>query len=154
MSRLTTETISDWLQQLGIEFSLCQHCDGLHINLVTELNGVFDCKVELLDSDLYWVTAIEVAPQDLFQIQANLGPLSINYAELKFFIELDNTELPRLLCMNTLFTESGDISQAQFNYWVNRLIRQTTLAVQDLDAQALASDTNEIVSASSSSILH
>ncbi|GLP97859.1 YbjN domain-containing protein [Paraferrimonas sedimenticola] len=147
MSALSQSQIRTWLEELQVEYTLCDQCDGLHIKLLTEQAGVYDCKVELMDGDLYWVAAFEVAPVDLFQLQASLASMSMNYPELKFFIEMDNSELPRLLAMHTLFTQTG-ISQEQFEHWLNRLTRQTSLLSQELSGEEQSAEEQEMLSVS------
>jgi len=120
-----------WLSRAGVDYYLCDQCNGLHLAGVQELEGVVDSRIFIEPWGLLISTELVIRPVALLPIAADLGRLNIDYPTLKLFLDIVDDAMPQLVAGAMHLTGAG-ISEAQFQLFVGT----TTEAVRQLVAES------------------
>jgi len=124
-----------WLSRAGIDYYLCDQCNGLHLAGLQELEGVVDSRIFVESWGLLISTELVVRPVALLPIAADLGRLNVDYPTLKLFLDIVDDAMPQLVAGAMHLTGAG-ISEAQFQLFVGttmEAVRQLVAESQHLD---------------------
>ena len=128
------DQIQSWLNELAVPFFVCEHCHGLHLSNLQMLDGVLDARLFVDHEGLLLTTELEIRPSLLFHVQADITRLSMNFAALKFFVDVNDESMPRLVVCNTLLTQAG-INRAQFSNFLQITTEATSTVIQEANDQ-------------------
>lgn len=124
-----------WLSRAGIDYYLCDQCNGLHLAGLQELEGVVDSRIFVESWGLLISTELVVRPVALLPIAADLGRLNVDYPTLKLFLDIVDDAMPQLVAGAMHLTGAG-ISETQFQLFVGttmEAVRQLVAESQHLD---------------------
>jgi len=124
-----------WLNRAGIDYYLCDQCNGLHLSGLQELEGVVDSRVFIEPWGLLVSTELVVRPVALLPIAADLGRLNVDYPTLKLFLDIVDDAMPQLVAGAMQLSGAG-ISETQFQLFVGTAmesVRQLVAECQHLD---------------------
>ncbi|KJS05978.1 MAG: hypothetical protein VR73_10815 [Gammaproteobacteria bacterium BRH_c0] len=114
---ILADQLHQWLQNAGIEYYVCSHCNGLHLTDLQSLNGVVESRLFLEDWGLLLSTEFVVRPTALLPLAAELGRLNASYPTLKQFLDIVDDAMPQLVAGATILTGAG-MSEQQFELFV------------------------------------
>lgn len=113
MSTPDRATLERWLQDARVQFELCGHCEGLHLNDLRLLEGVVDSRLLVEPFGILLTTSLEVRPMALMAVAADLGRLSMDYPILKLFLDVVDDATPQLV-VSAIYPGAAGMTQAQF----------------------------------------
>ena len=113
-----------WLKEARIEFELCPHCEGLHLQPLRGLEGVIDCRLFVERYGLLLTTELEVRPMAVLPLSADMGRLNMDYPTLKVFMDIADDSVPQLV-MAGVYPSAGGVSQEQFAAFVALTLEET-----------------------------
>jgi hypothetical protein len=113
----TSTLLEDWLEDVRLENYLCNHCEGLHINALQDLEGVVNSRIFLQEWGLLFSTELEIRPMALLPLAADLGRLNMDYPTLKVFLDIVDDATPQLVVAANMLTGAG-LTLEQFTEFV------------------------------------
>ncbi len=121
---ISTETMQQWLEQVGTEYYLCNQCDGIHLRALQDTEGVIDSRLFLEEFGLLLTTELELRPSAVLAVTADLGRLNMDYPTLKIFVDLVDDALPQLVVAGNLPIGSH-LSRDQFVHFIAMTVEAT-----------------------------
>lgn len=121
--------LQQWLDEAGVEHYLCGQCEGLHIRLLQETQGVIDSRLFLEEYGLLLTTELEIRPGALLQVSADLGRLNMDYPTLKIFLDVVDEALPQMVVAAN-FPSGAGLSQAQFDLFIATTVEASSHLAQ------------------------
>lgn len=114
---LERSQLEQWLSRAGIDYYICDQCNGLHLAGLQELEGVVDSRIFVEPWGLLISTELVVRPVALLPLVADLSRLNIDYPTLKLFLDIVDDAMPQLVAGATHLTGAG-FTEAQFRHFV------------------------------------
>lgn len=123
---MDTAQLGAWLTQAGIEHYLCDHCEGIHLRGVQELEGVVESRLFQEDWGLLISTEFLLRPTAILAAVAELGRLNIDYPTLKLFLDIVDDAIPQLVAGSSVLTKAG-LTEVQFALYVSTSLEMMKL---------------------------
>ncbi|SQI41291.1 Putative bacterial sensory transduction regulator [Leminorella richardii] len=130
----------DWLGQLGISFFECDACQALHLPHLQNISGIFDAKVDLLDSVILFSAVAEIRPVALIPLVADLSQINASSLTTKVFVDVQDDNLPKIVICQSLSVGAG-ISIEQFQLLLQEAEEQTSQIIFEARANELLTGT-------------
>ncbi len=122
--------LQHWLDESGVEYGLCNQCEGLHIPALQEVEGVVDSRLFVESYGLLLSTELEIRPMALLHVAADQGRLNMDFPTLKIFIDLVDDATPQLVLAGCLPVSAG-VTQEQFAHFFAGTIEATAQAAAE-----------------------
>lgn len=119
-----------WLDQAHVEYSECGRCEGLHLDVLQDIEGVIDSRLFLEPWGLLLTTELEVRPMALLPLAADLGRLNMDYPTLKLFQDVVDDATPQLVVAGTVLGSAG-LTLEQFAGFVATTISATRQVAEE-----------------------
>lgn len=143
MSALTQETLMQWLEQLDIDFNLCDDCQGLHLNQLQSLDSVLDARIFCFDSHLHFDLELEVRPSGIMKSLAYNASLNQAHPMFKVFLQIDDDALPQMHFSQGL--HNFQVTTEQLAAWIQYCISQSHVFINELELlDVLLSEADEL----------
>lgn len=127
--------LEHWLDESRLEHHTCERCEGLHLKVLQELEGVIDSRLFLESYGLLLTTELEIRPMALLPLAADLGRVNMDYPTLKVFLDVVDDATPQLVVAGSLPVAAG-LSLEQFAHFIGT----TVTATRQLAAECLQLD--------------
>ncbi len=111
------DRVMTWLERAGIEFYQCDHCHGLHLPRLQQLDGVSDSGLYVESHGILLSTELVIRPVAMLSMMADQGRLSVDYPVLKLFLDVVDDSMPQLVAGALQLTGAG-LSFEQFHLFV------------------------------------
>jgi hypothetical protein len=124
-----------WLSRAGIDYYLCDQCNGLHLSGLQELEGVVDSRLFIETWGLLLSTELVIRPVALLPLAADLGRLNMDYPTLKLFLDIVDDAMPQLV-VGAMQLSGAGITEEQFQLFVStamEAMRQVVAESRHLD---------------------
>ena len=128
---LSNPILKTWLNELGVEHYICDHCHGLHLVSMQAHQGVIESRLFAEEWGLLISTEFQLRTSAILPLTAEMGLLNANFPTLKVFIDVEDDSLPQLVAGATTFSGAG-LSEAQFALFVTTSIEMMTQLGDDL----------------------
>lgn len=122
--------VKRWLDEGSTTNYICEHCDGLHLSELQQMDGVLDSRIFVESDHLILTTEMEVRPTALLPLTIETGRLNMAFPHSKIFLEVTDDALPKLVVMDTLHTRAG-VSFSQFRHFLLTTMENTRQLVSD-----------------------
>ena len=122
--------VQHWLNEAGIECSICGECPGLHLPTLQVLDGVAESRVFVEDYGLVLSTELELRQVAVLLLAADCARLNMDYPLLKIFQDVVDDALPQLVAAAVLPTQPGVMEQ-QFIQFFRHAIEATSQLVAE-----------------------
>ncbi|RLQ23148.1 YbjN domain-containing protein [Seongchinamella sediminis] len=116
--------IEAWLDEARVEYYTCDHCEGLHLQSLQDIEGIIDSRLFLEPWGLLLTTELEVRPMALLPLAADLGRLNMDYPALKLFQDVVDDATPQLVIAGTQLAGAG-LTLEQFATFVATTVAAT-----------------------------
>ena len=144
--------LEHWLSDMQLENYRCGECDGVHINALQSLDGVVNSRIFLQSTGILFSSELEIRPMAILPLASDLGRISMDYINLKVFIDVVDDATPQLVIMTQLPCAAG-IAQAQFAEFVSTTIDgKRVLAEECLRLDYLFEEPDQPISGASRSV--
>jgi len=130
LSKPTLDEIKAWLMALGHDYSLCDHCHGLHLSALQNDDLLMDGRLFVEEDGLLLTSEVEVRPADILRLNAELPEINMRYPALKCFIDLQDDVLPRLIICDVLMTGAGT-SRELVDHFLRSVVEATLMLVRE-----------------------
>lgn len=131
-----SEQVRRWLNEGSTTNFVCEHCDGLHLTDLQQLDGVLDSRIFVESDHLFISTELEIRPTALLPMTIELSRINIAFPHVKLFIEVTDESLPKLIIMDTLHTRAG-VSFSQFRHFLLSTMETTRQLVSDCQSMGV-----------------
>ena len=125
-----SDQVRRWLNEGSTTNYICEHCDGLHLTDLQQLDGVLDSWIFVEADHLVLTTEVELRPTALLPLTIEMGRINMAFPHLKVFVEVSDEALPKLIMMDTLHTRAG-VSFSQFRHFLLNVMEYTRQLVSD-----------------------
>ncbi len=151
---IATETMQNWLDQVGTEYYLCNQCDGIHLQALQDTAGVIDSRLFLEEFGLLVTTELELRPSAVLAVAADLGRLNMDYPTLKIFLDMVDDAMPQLVVAGNLAIGSH-LNRDQFVNFIAMTVEATGhLAEACAQLQYLYNESDGADGGTAGSVLH
>lgn len=99
--------LESWLQESRVDFELCDHCEGLHLSSLRQIEGVIDSRLFIERYGLLLTTELEIRPMAVLPLSADVGRLNMDYPTVKVFMDIADDAVPQLVIAGVLPTAAG-----------------------------------------------
>ena len=140
----TNSILKTWLNELGVEHYICDHCHGLHLVTLQSQDGIAESRLFAEEWGLLISTEFHLRSSAILPLTAETGLLNANFPTLKVFLDTEEDDLPQLVAGATVLTGAG-LTEAQFALFVSSTmdmmsqlgddLRQMNCLQTDLDEQ-------------------
>ncbi len=127
--------LMEWLDESRLEHHTCNQCEGLHLKVLQEIEGVIDSRLFLESYGLLLTTELEIRPMALLPLAADLGRINMDHPTLKVFLDVVDDATPQLVVAGNLPVAAG-LTLEQFALFVGT----TVAATRQLAAECLQLD--------------
>ncbi|WP_226569436.1 YbjN domain-containing protein [Mangrovibacter yixingensis] len=132
----TLDTLRRWLDDAGVSFFECDSCQALHLPHMQDFAGVFDAKLDLVDSVLVFSALAEVKPSALLALAGDISAVNASSLTVKAFLDVQDDNLPRLVVCQALPVAVG-ISHEQFTHFLRQSEEQISMVILEASAQQM-----------------
>ncbi|PWW10236.1 YbjN domain-containing protein [Mangrovibacter plantisponsor] len=132
----TLDTLRHWLDDAGVSFFECDSCQALHLPHMQEFAGVFDAKLDLVDSVLVFSALAEVKPSALLALAGDISAVNASSLTVKAFLDVQDDNLPRLVVCQA-FPVAVGISREQFTHFLRQSEEQISMVILEASAQQM-----------------
>ncbi|MFI2992732.1 YbjN domain-containing protein [Klebsiella aerogenes] len=130
------DTLRHWLDELGISFFECDSCQALHLPHMQNFDGIFDAKIDLLDSVVLFSALAEVKPSALLPLSADLSAINASSLTVKAFLDIQDDNLPKLVVCQALPVGAG-VTLEQFAWFFRQSEEQVSMVILEAGANQL-----------------
>tara|TARA_R110000823_G_scaffold47903_9_gene121834 strand:+ start:19994 stop:20464 length:471 start_codon:yes stop_codon:yes gene_type:complete len=130
LARPDRALLEEWLTSNNIEHYLCGECEGLHVRVLQELEGVVNSRVFLQQTHLLCSTELEIRPMAVLPLASDLGRINMDYPTLKVFMDIVDDETPQLVVASNMLASAG-IEEQQFAAFMLNVIDGTRLLADE-----------------------
>ena len=128
---INNSVLKTWLNELGMEHYICDHCHGLHLIGMQSQEGIVESRLFAEDWGLLISTEYHLRPSAVLPLVAEMGLLNANFPTLKIFLDVEDDAVPQLVAGATSLTGAG-ITEAQFALFVSTALEMMGLLGDDL----------------------
>ncbi|QIQ21219.1 YbjN domain-containing protein [Zophobihabitans entericus] len=114
------EQIMSWLDEAGIGYYQCEHCQALHIKHIQSLNDVYDAKIDFIDDILYYTLIAEVRPSAVPTLMTELSQINAASPIIKAYLDIQDDSSPKLVLLHSVNCGEG-LSVNQFSLFLLRV---------------------------------
>jgi hypothetical protein len=122
MSKLTRDDIQEWLDQMNVDSSICPDCEGIHLPVWEERDGVLEARCFVEKDRVYLMTEIAIRPSAVLPLQGAVHFMNYDYGFLKVMIAMADHDVPRLLLTHAM--PSKHLVADQFQQWLKELFKE------------------------------
>ena len=128
--------VKRWLNEGSTTNYICEHCDGLHLSELQQMDGVLDSRIFVESDHLILTTELELRPTSLLPLTIEMGRLNMAFPHSKIFVEVTDKALPKLIIMDTLHTRAG-VSFSQFRHFLLTTMESSRQLVTDCQSMGV-----------------
>lgn len=122
--------LRSWLEQAHTEYHECDHCEGLHLAALSDIEGLIDSRLFIEPWGLLLTTELEIRPMALLPLAADLGRLNMDYPTLKLFQDVVDDATPQLVAAGTVLSGAG-LTLEQFAGFVANTVTATRALAEE-----------------------
>lgn len=115
--RPDAELVKQWLTNMGHDHYICGQCHGIHLGDFEDQDSAIETRVFIEENGILLTTEMAIRPSQLLTLTAELGPLNVEYPQLKIFTDIVDQDIPRLVVCDLMLTGQG-ITEDQFRFFV------------------------------------
>lgn len=138
----TLDVLRRWLDENGVSFFECDTCQALHLPHMQNFDGVYDAKIDLLDSIILFSALAEVKPSALLPLAADLSAINASSLTVKAFLDIQDDNLPKLVVCQS-FNASVGLTREQFAAFLKQSEEQISMVILEACANQLLFVTDE-----------
>ncbi len=128
---INNSVLKTWLNELGVEHYICDHCHGLHLVNMQSREGVLESRLFAEEWGLLISTEYHLRPSAVLPLVAEMGLLNANFPTLKVFLDVEDDTVPQLVAGATAYTGAG-LTEAQFALFVSTSVEMMNQLAEDL----------------------
>lgn len=113
---LDVEQVLVWLKRASVPHFICDQCHGVHLSELQSLEGVLEYRLFVEEQGVMLNCELELRSGAIMKVLAQINRLNLDYPQLKIFLDISDSSLPRLMAGAFLHTAEG-ITYEQFNYF-------------------------------------
>lgn len=145
--------LREWLIQLKTSYFECDNCQALHLPHMQNIDGIFDAKVDIVESILVFSVLAELKPTSIITLLANLSQINASSLTAKAFMEINDENLPKLVVSQSFPLLAG-MTCNQFSIFLQQAEEQMASIIyevynndllysgqEDIDDEALSEQT-------------
>lgn len=127
----SNDTLIPWLNELGIEHYICDHCHGLHLVHLQSQEGIAESRLFVEEWGLLISTEYRLRASAILPLVVEMGILNANFPTLKIFLDTEDDEVSQLIAGCTALTGAG-LTEAQFALFVSSALEMMVQLGDDL----------------------
>ncbi len=99
--------LEKWLDKAGYETSICEECNGLHVNAMQAEEGVVDSRLFVEPWGVVFTTELDVRNAAILPLTADLLRLNMSFPTIKLFVNTPDDTGAMLVASSFILTTQG-----------------------------------------------